>query len=264
VQLHLPKYLNRPDETTDQLNVEVPEGTRIDWRLTCDKTVGKLTVVRGDQRLDAQVGESGEDVSFSLTADKAFNYTFAWTEGDSGKNFHFEDVEYSVRVIRDATPRIGFIGKPPHGLATMDRIVRLNWQAKDDHGLDKLWLVCSATMPGDAEVPEPLRLLVQEFDGKTAGADTYEWTPAKVIPDLKPGMELSYHLEASDQKPGGKGAHSARSPVRQLTIVSKADYMAWFRQELAARNELVKETFVAERAASRKLKLLMLEQGGTE
>ena len=264
LQLHLPGYLNRPDETTDQLNVEVPEGTRIDWKLTCDKTVGKLTVVRGDQRFDAQIGASGKDVTFSLTADKAFNYTFAWTEGDSGRNFHFEDVEYSVRVIRDAIPRIGFIGKPPNGLATRDRKIRLKWQAKDDHGLDKLWLICSAAMPGDVETPEPLRLLVQDFDGKLAGADTYEWTPAQVSADLKPGLEISYHLEASDQKPGAKGAHIARSPVRQLTIVSKADYMAWFRQELAARNELVKETFVAERAASRKLKLLMLEQGGGE
>ncbi len=263
LQLHLPAYLNRPDETTDQLNIEVPEGTRIDWKLTCDKTVGKLTVVRGDQRFDAKVGKSGKDVTFSLTASKAFNYTFAWTEGDSGKNFHFEDIEYRVGVIRDAMPQIGFIGKPPNGLATRNRKIRLNWQAKDDHGLDKLWLVCSAAMPGDVDVSEPLRLLVQDFDGKLAGADTYEWTPAQVTADLKPGLEISYHLEASDQKPGGKVERIASSPVRQLTIVSKDVYMAWFRQELAARNELVKETFIAERAASEQLKLL-LEQGGTE
>ncbi len=267
LRLHLPAYLNPlnlPPETTDQLNVEVPAGTRIVWHLQCDKAVAKLAVRHGDQSLDAVVGQSGQDVSFSLTADRQFTYTFAWTEGASGEDFDFEDVEYSVRVNRDAIPRITFAGKSPSGPATVGKKTAIRWRAQDDHGLDKIWLVYSVTTPGQSDAPQEQRVQLPDVAGRVVNEDSHTWTPATDIPDLTPGQQISYHLEATDQKPDESGERIARSPVRQLSIVSKEDYMDWFRRQLAERNEVVKQTFLLERDASKRIKQLLTPQGEDE
>ncbi len=261
LRLHFPAYLNRPPETTDQLNVEVPEGTRIDWQLQCDKTVGKLAVTHGDQSLDAVVGKSGRDVSFSLTADRRFSYTFAWTEGASGKGFHFEDVEYSVQVNKDTMPRIIFTGRAPSGPATIGKKAAIRWRAMDDHGLDKIWLVYTVTTPDQTEAPEEKRIQLPDVEGRVVNEDSLTWSPAANIPDLGPGQQISYHLEATDQMPDESEQRIARSPVRQLSIVSKDDYMDWFRRQLAERNEVVKQTFLLERDATKRIKQILAEEG---
>ncbi len=89
LQLQFPPYLNRPAEKTDQLNQEVPDGTRIEWRLRCDRVVRKLGVIYGDRCLEASIDETGRNISFSVTADRNIAYTFEWTEGASGKSFQF-------------------------------------------------------------------------------------------------------------------------------------------------------------------------------
>lgn len=274
LRLQLLPYLNpleRPPETTDQLNLEVPEGTEIHWYLQCDKAVENLTVRHGDQSLDAEVGESGRDVSFSIIADRRFTYTFTWTVGASDEDSHvedsdkegftFEDVEYSVRVNKDAIPRITFAGRAPSGPATVGKKAAIRWRAQDDHGLDKIWLVYSVTTPGDPEPPQEQRVQLPDVEGRVVDEDSYIWTPAKDIPGLSPGQQISYHLEATDLKDDEPGERLARSPVRQLSIVSNDDYMDWFRRQLAQRNEVVKQTFLLERDASKRIKQLLAEEG---
>ena len=91
--------------------------------------------------------------------------------------------------------------------------------------------------------------------------DSHTWTPAADIPDLTPGQQISYHLEATDLKPDESGRRVARSPVRQLSIVSNEDFMDWFRRQLAQRNEVVKQTFLLERDTSKQIKQLLGDKG---
>jgi len=254
-----PAYLNRSVETSDQLNAEVAQGTRIDWKLTCDKKVDKLTVTYRDQSLEATVASNGTDLSFSLPAEKSFAYTFAWTEGGSGQSYHFEDVEYTVKVIRDAKPRIDFVGRAPNGPATLSKTVAAEWWAKDDYGLGKLWLVYSATTPDSPDTPTPNRKLLHDLKGLISDSDTLEWHPGKDIADLKSGHQVDYHLELTDLMDDPKGERIARTKVTQMIILSNEEYLTWFRRELKSRNDLVKQTFVAERAASKQIKLILLE-----
>ncbi len=261
VQLQFPAYLKRPPEITDQLNLEVPEGTRIDWRLRCDKAVGKLGVVCGDKRIEAQVGKSGKDVSFSLIADKKIAYTFEWTENTSGENFQFKDVEYSVKAIKDAKPRIVFRGKVANGLATMGKKALIGWQAQDDYGLGETWLVYTLTTPGQPETPKEQRILLKDAKGRLSAESSHTWTLAKDVPDLKPGRKIIYHLETTDLKPDKKGQRIARSPVRNISIVSNEEYILWYRRELTEHNEVVKGAFISERNASKQIKQLLSENG---
>lgn len=259
LHLDLPDYLKKDNEVTDQLNVEVPEGTVITWKLVSDKKISNLKVTYGEKSLDAKVDANGKDITFSLTADRSFAYTFAWTEGDSGQDFHFEDVEYNVKVIRDALPRISFVGRAPSGPVTMNKNVAFNWKAQDDHGLGKLHLVYTVLNLETQQKVSTKRLLILDLKGQLTDTDKHEWQLAKEITDLKPGYQVSYHLELSDLKADEKNKRVSLSAVQQMTIVSKEDYMAWFRRELKTRNEMVKATFVAERVASKQIKLFLLD-----
>lgn len=266
LQLTFPAYLNRAPETTDQLNLEVPEGTRIDWKLACDKPVGKLAVIHGDQRLDAGISDGGKDITFSLTAERVFNYTFEWIEGGSGNRFQFEDVEYSVRVIKDSPPQIAFVGETPNGPATLRKKSEIRWQAQDDHGLDKVWLVYSvSTQDSPEKSPADLgkgRILLPMQQGQPSGKDVHNWVLADDIPTLGPGQQIDYHLEAADLRPDESGERIARSPVRRLSIVSKEDYLEWFRRELTIRNEAVNATFISQRNTSKQIKKRLSEPEG--
>ncbi len=268
LQLTFPAYLNRAPETTDQLNLEVPEGTRIDWKIACDKPVGKLGVIYGDQRLDATIGEGGKDINFSLTADRMFNYTFEWIEGGSGNRFQFQDVEYSVRVVKDGLPQIAFVGETPNGPATLGKKVEIRWQAQDDHGLDKIWLVYSVSAQGRPEEGSvPLgkgRIPLPMQQGQTSFKNVHTWVLADDIITLGPGQQVDYHLEASDLRPDESGERIVRSPVRRLSIVSNEEYLEWFRRELTIRNEAVNATFITQRNTSKQIKKRLSEPEGDQ
>lgn len=268
LQVTFPAYLNRVPEMTDQLNLEVPEGTQIDWKLACDKPVRKLGVIHGDQRLDARIGNGGKDITFSLTAERMFNYTFEWTEGGSGNRFQFKDVEYSVRVVKDGLPQIAFVGETPNGPATIGKKAEIRWQAQDDHGLDKIWLVYSVSAqarPEDGPVQlEKGRTLFKNLQGQASLKDVHTWVLADDILTLGPGQQVDYHLEAADLRPDESGERIVRSPVRRLSIVSNEDYLDWFRRELAIRNEAVNTAFITQRNTSKQIKKRLSEPEGDQ
>jgi hypothetical protein len=264
LKLHFPEYLGRPVETTDQLNLEVPEGTRIEWRLQCDKAVGKLGVIHGDQRIDIDAGETNRDVSFALTADHNFNYTFEWTEGDSGKRFQFKDVEYSIKTIVDAKPRIAFTSKPPKGPATLSKKTEIAWTARDDYGLGKIWLVYTVTTPDQSQTPKEQRILLREAGGKLSDNQTRSWEPAKHIAGLAPGKQIKFFLETADLKPSDKGERIVRSRVHQFSIVSVKDYTAWALRQLGERNNAIKAVFGNQLSASEQIKELLKKQGDSK
>ena len=264
VYLKFPAYLKREPTISDQLNQEVPEGSRIRWQLQTDKPVDKLAVIHGDERLEAEVAESGTEVTFELPADRNFTYTFEWTEATSGEAFTFEDVQYSVKATKDILPRITFEGRPPQGIATVNKSADITWQAKDDHGLAEIFLVYTLTTPGQSETPEPGRIRIKDPQGRSNAGDTYSWALAQEIPKLKPGVEISYYLETADLKPADSDERMARSPVKQLAIDSKDDYVTWFRRELAARTDTVTGVFKNELEASEKIKQLLPGQKGDQ
>ena len=259
VSIEFPEYLNRPPTTSDQLNQEVPEGSRISWQLRTDKPVKNLGVIYGDQRLDAEIADSETEISFTLPAERNFTYTFEWTEGTSGNAFKFEDVQYSVKTIKDNLPRIIFEGRPSQGIATVNKAADIAWQASDDYGLGEVFLVYTLSTPGQTETPEFKRIRIKNPQGRISAGETFVWALAKMVHDLSPGIEISYHLETTDLKPRIEedGQQVARSPVKQLAIVKKEEYVAWFRRELATRNDAVRNVFKNELEASQKIKKLL-------
>ena len=244
VHVEFPDYLNRSPLTSDLLNQEVPEDSRIRWQLQTDKPVAKLGVIVGDTRLDAEIAADRTEMTFALPAERNFTYTFEWTEGSSGKAFIFEDVQYSIKTIKDTLPRIAFEGRPPQGIATVNKTAKIAWQAKDDYGLGAVFLAYSVATDGQSETPAAEHTQIADPQGRISAGDSFNWNLADAIPALGTGVRIKYHLETADLKPKRPDDQRlARTPVKELAIVSKDDYIAWFRRELATRNDAVTAVF---------------------
>ena len=261
ITLKYPEYMKREDLELDQLTFEAPEGTTVSWQLQSDSKVKNLEIVNaldGKKIKDATIGgNDGNMISFDMLADKAINYSFRWTEGMSAqygdaKNFIYDDVQHSIRVVSDTIPKVELIRPVTDGLATVNKKIRIAGKASDDHGLGQAWLVYQ--IDGSADIRKP----IMDFEGKKGGGIELIWDIAEDIEELKPGVRISYALEVKDLYPSPEGTvpHLRRSISRQIEVVEPDRYLQWYRSELAAQNDELKRARELEVTASAQVKQL--------
>ncbi|MFP6657577.1 MAG: hypothetical protein VB853_05310 [Pirellulales bacterium] len=259
VELNYPAYMNRAAGESDQLTLEVHEGTKIQWLLKCEPAVKRVQVKMGKTSFDADIDETGQNVSFDVTADESVKYTFRWTERGSGKDFVYDGVQHSIRVVADALPEINLKSPSGGGMATVDKKVSLEASASDDHGLSKAWLEYSVD-----NNPEYKRVDIRNFKGvRSVEKFAYPWTLGESVEDLKPGMQITFRIVVDDLHPAS--AHRVRrSAERHLSIVEPERYLQWYRGELAAQTAAIKRARDAETVSSIKVKQIKVQEGVDE
>ena len=257
-----PDYITKDPVTEPDLTLDTPQDTTLKWKITTQTKVKAMQVRIGeDETIDAEISENGKIITFSRKADKAFNYVFQWTEGESGKNFEYGDVQNNIRVIDDTLPEVQLITPSSDGLATDKKIVNLNYKGTDDYGLGKAHLIYTVKR-GDSESDgetESSRLEVHDFEGKSAGTNTYEWKISDHIKELKPGDQISYQIEVADLFPGEK-KHIRQSVTRKISIVTPERYLQWYRAELASQQDEIKRARDSEETASTQVKQLIEQE----
>ncbi len=257
-----PDYITKDPVTEPDLTLDTPQDTILKWKITTQTKVKAMQVRIGeDETIDAEISENGKLITFSRKADKAFNYVFQWTEGESGKNFEYGDVQNNIRVIDDTLPEVQLITPSSDGFATDKKIVNLNYKGTDDYGLGKAHLIYTVKR-GDSESDgetESSRLEVHDFEGKSAGTNTYEWKISDHIKELKPGDQISYQIEVADLFPGEK-KHLRQSVTRKISIVTPERYLQWYRAELASQQDEIKRARDSEETASTQVKQLIEQE----
>lgn len=257
-----PDYITKDPVTEPDLTLDTPQDTTLKWKITTQTKVKAMQVRIGeDETIDAEISENGKLITFSRKADKAFNYVFQWTEGESGKNFEYGDVQNNIRVIDDTLPEVQLITPSSDGFATDKKIVNLNYKGTDDYGLGKAHLIYTVKR-GDSESDgetESSRLEVHDFEGKSAGTNTYEWKISDHIKELKPGDQISYQIEVADLFPGEK-KHVRQSVTRKISIVTPERYLQWYRAELASQQDEIKRARDSEETASTQVKQLIEQE----
>ena len=257
-----PDYITKDPVTEPDLTLDTPQDTILKWKITTQTKVKAMQVRIGeDETIDAEISENGKLITFSRKADKAFNYVFQWTEGESGKNFEYGDVQNNIRVIDDTLPEVQLITPSSDGFATDKKIVNLNYKGTDDYGLGKAHLIYTVKR-GDSESDgetESSRLEVHDFEGKSAGTNTYEWKISDHIKELKPGDQISYQIEVADLFPGEK-KHIRQSVTRKISIVTPERYLQWYRAELASQQDEIKRARDSEETASTQVKQLIEQE----
>ena len=262
VERVFPSYINQKPETLEELNMDAPQGTELKWTITSSSKVKAMEVRIGEEeKLNAEISDDGKTITFSKKADKAFNYSFLWTEGQSGKDFQYVDVQNSIKVIEDTLPEIQLISPSSDGLATTKKNLNLNFKGTDDYGLGKAHLIYSvkrdeAKSDGESEI---IRKEIHNFEGNSSGSHTFSWKVADDIDELKAGDQISYQIEVQDLFPGEK-KHIRQSATRKISIVTQDRYLQWYRSELASQKDEVKRARDSEETASTQVKLLRQQE----
>ena len=262
VERVFPSYINQKPETLEELNMDAPQGTELKWTITSSSKVKAMEVRIGEEeKLNAEISDDGKTITFSKKADKAFNYSFLWTEGQSGKDFQYVDVQNSIKVIEDTLPEIQLISPSSDGLATTKKNLNLNFKGTDDYGLGKAHLIYSVKRDGaksDGE-SEIVRKEIHDFEGNSSGSHTFSWKVADDIDELKAGDQISYQVEVQDLFPGEK-KHIRQSATRKISIVTPERYLQWYRSELASQQDEIKRARDSEETASTEVKQLRQQE----
>ena len=262
VERVFPSYINQKPETLEELNMDAPQGTELKWTITSSSKVKAMEVRIGEEeKLNAEISDDGKTITFSKKADKAFNYSFLWTEGQSGKDFQYVDVQNSIKVIEDTLPEIQLISPSSDGLATTKKNLNLNFKGTDDYGLGKAHLIYSvkrdeAKSDGESEI---VRKEIHNFEGNSSGSHTFSWKVANDIDELKAGDQISYQVEVQDLFPGEK-KHIRQSATRKISIVTPERYLQWYRSELASQQDEIKRARDSEETASTEVKQLRQQE----
>ena len=262
VERVFPSYINQKPETLEELNMDAPQGTELKWTITSSSKVKAMEVRIGEEeKLNAEISDDGKTITFSKKADKAFNYSFLWTEGQSGKDFQYVDVQNSIKVIEDTLPEIQLISPSSDGLATTKKNLNLNFKGTDDYGLGKAHLIYSvkrdeAKSDGQSEI---VRKEIHNFEGNSSGSHTFSWKVADDIDELKAGDQISYQVEVQDLFPGEK-KHIRQSATRKISIVTPERYLQWYRSELASQQDEIKRARDSEETASTEVKQLRQQE----
>ncbi len=262
VERIFPSYINQENEVLEELNMDAPQGTQLKWTITSSSKVKAMEVRIGEEeKINAEVSEDGKTISFSKMANEAFNYSFLWTEGESGKNFEYVDVQNSIKVIEDTLPEIQLVSPSTDGPATIKKIVNLNYKGTDDYGLGKAHLIYSIKREenqSDGE-SENSRKEIHNFEGNPSGTHTYSWKIADDIDDLKAGDKITYQIEVQDLYPGDK-KHIRQSATRNISIQTPEKYLQWYRSKLASQQDEIKRARDSEETASTQVKQLRQQE----
>lgn len=218
VRIEFPAYTQRPTETIEAMTVTVPEGTRMNWKLTLDRAVSKAEF-RSDQdaAIPLEVSSDGHSVTVQQVAVESRAYSFGWVGKEHG--FAFDSPRHYVQVAPDRPPNVELTSPKGNLTATLQRKLNLAFRARDDHGIGETIFAYRVNKTSEVKIP------VSQMTPNDGSEQQIDWNYRKALPDLAVGDTLSLAIELTDRYPGADGPHRARSDVRRLQFLSKEDYL---------------------------------------
>lgn len=200
----------------DSYYIEVPEGTKITWRLTLDRPVRSAEIVRNGvdafamevrSAPSAAPARTGRFVERTIQAWRTFEYQFRW--GPAEYPFLYTTpMPFVVNVVPDTAPEVEIVEPVADEKATVRKRLTVTYRGRDDHGLTTVYLVCAVD-----NAPEK-RWKIDDLSG-TEVTRSFTRKLADLIAGLKEDVVVTYWLEVEDNYPGQPGAATqpATAPV---------------------------------------------------
>lgn len=220
VQITYPAYTKMAPQEVDTLNLKVPEGTQLVWRLKFnEKVLGAELLMDGVDPVPLQLADNGREASASMPAlaSRSYQIGFKWRMGS--RDYNEPGVRYYIQVIPDSNPQVSLVEPSEDGKATLKKVVHLAYTARDDYGLGKASVVFSVN--DGAELRQDLGAMTDS----TQAQATYAWAVTTKFPGLKEGDLLTFAIEVTDNRPGEAGKN--RSLSRRIQFVSDKNYLEY-------------------------------------
>jgi hypothetical protein len=226
VKLNFPAYLNLPpEEITNTGDLQVPEGTKIEWHFLTEST-DELMIDFETEQVKAEV--AGDDkFIYKKTAKASERYTIQTA------NEHMEgrdEVQYQLNVIADAFPEIAMWRNQD---SLNPKLFHCIGEIEDDYGLNSLSF--NYRVKSENKEEQPFKKVKLKYEGNKQKAMFYY---ALNINDLglNEGDEITYYFEVGDND-GVNGSKYSRTPL--LTqLVESSEQLA---KGLEKKNDKLKE-----------------------
>ncbi len=220
VQIAYPAYTKMAAQEVDTLNLKVPEGSQLIWRLKFnEKVLGADLLMDGADPVALQLSENGREASASMAAlaSRSYQIGFKWRLGS--RDYNEPGARYYLQVIPDSNPQISLLQPSEDGKATLKKVINLAYSARDDYSLGKAAIVFSVN--DGAELRHELGAIADT----THTEANYNWPVTEKFPGLKEGDLLTFAVEVTDKRPGEVGKN--RSLSRRIQFVSEKNYLEY-------------------------------------
>jgi hypothetical protein len=242
VDVALPDYLARKQESVEALTLTVPEGSKLDWQITLDRPISAATFLRdGEEPVALELSADGLQVNFAQGVTASSGYSFSWLEREHG--FRFTSPRYYLQVASDQAPRVELTSPESNLVAMIGRPLSLTVRAQDDHGIGSTAVAYRVNQRDETAVE--LNPSAQSGQGDRL----IDWDYRETLSDLKIGDTVSFTLEVFDRFPGQNGPHVVRSETRRMTFLSKEDYLEQIQKKKDRLLSRVQTTYRKQRAA---------------
>ena len=214
VSLAYPSYLGKAAEEIENAgNLEIPEGTKITWRLSTSNTSKSIIGFRSSGLETEMQHFENQSFSFSKNFQNPDQY---WISLSNDESENKDKINYSISVIKDQYPELVVSQMRD---SVLFRNIFIGGTIADDHGLSQLKLSYEILKDGknsngtkSVTIPINRKLNRQEF--------VYQWSIDSL--KLEANDQLSYFVQVWDND-AVNGSKSTKSASYVFHIPSKAE-----------------------------------------
>jgi hypothetical protein len=211
VTLGFPAYIGRrQEEITNAGNIEIPEGTKITWRIGTEfAKKAKISFASSGDLVDMQLVDNE-----IFTINKRFNNPDQYAiilENESSKNR--DKISYSIEVIKDQYPEIIVENLQD---SVLYKSILLGGQVKDDYGISELSLNYERELSTGVSKKNSIKIPISRE--RPQQNFFYTWSGDSL--NLKPGEKITYYFQVWDND-GVNGRKSTRSSTYTFSLPSE-------------------------------------------
>ena len=206
VDLDYPLYLNKPDETLDNIgNLVIPEGTLVTWNFKAADTDSLLIQFDGGKKILTDDG-LGNRFDFSQKAKTSNNYhLFLKNERSS----NLSNIDFYMNVIPDKFPQIQL---EQYRDSTLFSYIVVGGNIVDDYGFSSLKLFYKLNREGVKD----FTAIDIPFNKSQISQSYYYQLPLETL-KLAAGERVDYYLQVTDND-GVNGAKATKTAVQVFAV----------------------------------------------
>ena len=229
VLVQFPRYIGRQaQELINTGNLEIPEGTRIKWKLNTSNTQQASIFFTSDKGPEQIQQSDNQLFEYSKNFFSPNEYSII-LENENSKNK--DRIAYHVDVIKDQYPTILLDHLKD---SVLFKSIVLGGNIQDDYGLSTLVLHYQIT--GKERSEESNVIPIQITPGQSQQNFFYHWTLDSL--KLQAGDRLQYYVEVWDND-GVHGRKSTKSVSYQFELPGEEEFKAEIkRSQASTENEI--------------------------
>ncbi|HTE34218.1 MAG TPA: hypothetical protein VK666_27755 [Chryseolinea sp.] len=217
VDLAYPRYLQRKNEAlTNAGNLEVPEGTRVTWRLST-ANADKAQIVFGTEKAPQDFQHADEQLFTFGREFRAPDQYEILLQNDKSRNK--EKIAYHIDVVKDEFPKIELNHFKD---SVLYKMVVLSGMLSDDHGISKLALHFKVKDQNQKEIASKTTTL-SIARNQVQQSFFHPWSLDSL--KLSPGSSLEYYMQVWDND-GVNGSKSTKTSTYSFFVPTQDNLVA--------------------------------------